>query len=165
MRAPSVRVMRIISADPELFESVMGRLGFRLVRRENDPLSTQVQNEDIDAIAAVISEDSNTRLRIHPYHKQLQEMAQKMGYIVVMEMWHRDNDEFAAIERDAREAEEAGFGDDLDNEESGIPSEMDHLAPAGPPIGQHEQEGPTGQALWDQMMNDVDSADTEHPPW
>ena len=166
MRAPSIRVMRVAASDPDLFESLMGRLGFRVVRRDTNPLSTTVQSEAVQAIASAICEDKNERIKLQPYHRQLKEMAEKLGYVVVLEgpNWH-DHEEYQQLNRDAEEAER-GFDNDMDlddgEDHSGVPEEVRYLAPAGPPRGR-EQETPTGKALLDKIFADVNGQ--EDQPW
>jgi hypothetical protein len=83
---PSLSVMNIAaSGDPALFEHLMGRLGLRLVRRNDDPLQTQVQEEAVQAIASVISEGIHERVKLDRYRRHLKEIAEKTGYIVVIE--------------------------------------------------------------------------------
>lgn len=85
MKLPSLRVMKIATADPALFESLMARAGLRVARRNEDPLETRVQQEAIEALASVINEDVNGKVRLSPYHRQLRTLAEQAGYVVVVE--------------------------------------------------------------------------------
>lgn len=82
---PSLRAMKVASADPKLFESLMARTGLKIVARTNDPLSTQVQEEAVDAIASMITEDTFYGTKLSPYHKQLKILAERAGYVVAVE--------------------------------------------------------------------------------
>lgn len=78
-------MMRIAASDPNLFEHLLARAGMRVVRRDTDPLRTTVQNESVFAVASAMCEDINDRVRISPQQKALKEMAERAGYIVMLE--------------------------------------------------------------------------------
>lgn len=85
MPLPSLRVMGIAKSDPSLFESLMAQAGFRIVRRDNDPLNTNVQEEAVMAVASAITEDTQYGVRLSPYHRQLKTLAEQAGYVVMIE--------------------------------------------------------------------------------
>lgn len=85
MTKPSVDVMRIAAVDPALFEHLMARSGLRVVRRNNDPLSTNVQTESVMAVASAITEDIHEPVQLSPHRKQLKDLAEKqLGYVVLI---------------------------------------------------------------------------------
>ncbi len=86
MPLPSLQVLGITAqGDPSLFESLMAKAGFRVVPREDDPLSTSVQEEAVSAIASAITEDAYHGVRLSPYHKQAKRIAESAGYVVMIE--------------------------------------------------------------------------------
>src|SRR4051812_48462410 len=82
---PSLKVMTIATADPALFESLMGQAGFRLARRNNDPFNTQVQEESVQAVASTMIEDNYFGIKLDPYRRKLKALAESRGYVVVIE--------------------------------------------------------------------------------
>lgn len=82
---PSIRVMTIAAADPALFESLMRQAGFRLARRNTDPLNNHVQVESVQAVASAMMEDNYFGVRLDPYRRKLKNLAESRGYVVVIE--------------------------------------------------------------------------------
>ena len=122
MRAPSARILQIAAADPALFEHLMAKSGMRITPRDNDPLRTSVQEEIAESIAPLISEDAGTRIRLKPEVKAIKEMAEKLGYVVVLESPYGDprrHEEYDQLETDAREFEEAQPLEDEEQELTG----------------------------------------------
>lgn len=87
MKMPSINVFKIAaSADPELFESMMSRIGLPIIGIANqDPLRKDVQVESIKAMADVITEDVDDNVDMHPALRQIKTLAESMGYIVSVE--------------------------------------------------------------------------------
>lgn len=85
MPLPSLRVMTIAAADPSLFESLMRRAGFRLARRNTDPMNTQVQEESVRAVASTMMEGNYFGVKLDPYRRKLKTLAEHRGYVVMIE--------------------------------------------------------------------------------
>lgn len=86
MPLPSLQVLGIAAnGDPSLFESLMAQAGFRVVPRDDDPMNTSVQEEAVAAVASAITEDTYTGVRLSPYHKQAKFLAERAGYVVMIE--------------------------------------------------------------------------------
>lgn len=85
MPLPSLRVMTIAAADPSLFESLMRQAGFRLARRNSDPLNTHVQVESVHAIASTMVEGNYFGVKLDPYRRKLKTLAENRGYVVMIE--------------------------------------------------------------------------------
>ncbi len=86
MPLPSIQVMGIAAkGDPSLFESLMAQAGFRVIPRNNDPLSDYVQAEAVAAVASAITEDAYHGVRLSPYHRKLKTLAEQAGYVVMIE--------------------------------------------------------------------------------
>lgn len=86
MPLPSLQVMGIAAnGDPYLFRELMAKAGFSIVPQDNDPLNNQVQAEAVSAVASAITEDTYQGVRLSPYHKQLKTLAERAGYVVMIE--------------------------------------------------------------------------------
>lgn len=146
MSRPALNVMQIAAADPALFEHLMARAGLRIVPRDNDPLSTTVQAECVEAVASCISEGAGDRVKLPAHQRRMKTLAERLGYVVMVESpdWHR-HEEYEALQKDARDdaMSDPEFGADSDE---GLHGEM----PMGETGGM-----PTGQALFDQLMADI----------
>jgi hypothetical protein len=182
MRYPAIATMRIMAADRRLFEHIMKNLGFKLTPHRHDPTSAAtVQTEAITAIASVMTEG-----KVPLYFNQLKEMAERLGYIALLEnpmlpQPRREiSDEERYLENDAREMgmDDPDFMTDPD-------AEMDINAPTQfGPRSSMDRDGngamtdlldaedsltdmdaldgiepeATGEELWQQIM-----ADVQHP--
>ena len=82
---PSIQVVSIAASDPALFEHLMNNAGFRLASRDTDPLQDNVQTESVSAVASMISEDRTERVQLSQYQRALKEMAEKIGYIAILD--------------------------------------------------------------------------------
>lgn len=165
MTKPSINVMHIAAADPALFEHLMASVGLRIVPRDSDPLQTNVQEEAVMAVASAITEDAYQPIRLSPYRKQLKEMAEKLGYVVMLEHWH-DHEEYQQLNRDAEEGER-GFYNDLPPEErDALDAEHDAFQDSygetmfGP---LPQKRDLTGQALLDKVF--ADTIDQNEQPY
>lgn len=86
MPLPSLQVLGIAAnGDPSLFESLMAQAGFRVVPRDDDPMNTNVQEEAVAAVASAITEDAYHGVRLTAYHKQAKLLAERAGYVVMIE--------------------------------------------------------------------------------
>lgn len=85
MPLPTLRVMGIATADPSLFAQLMAEAGFRITPRNNDPLSTSVQEEAVAAVASAITESTSHGIRLSTYHRKLKTLAEQAGYVVMIE--------------------------------------------------------------------------------
>jgi hypothetical protein len=153
-RAPSLQVMGIAAnSDPALFENLMSNMGMRVVRRRvNDPLNTSVQEEAVMAVASAICEDTNSRMRLTKYQRALKEMAERAGYIVMLEF---APDEF----------EEHGTGDDPMSPDGPVGEGEAMIAAGeggepkeGPPL---PGEGPMGGPMGGPMDGEMASPEEE----
>ncbi len=82
MTLPSLQVLTIATADPTLFESLMARVGFRIVQRDRDPLNLSVQEDVINAVASVITENTTHGVRLSAYRHKVKTLAERAGYVV-----------------------------------------------------------------------------------
>lgn len=105
MHYPAIATMKIIAADRSLFEHIMKNLGFKLTPHRYDSTgAATVQTEAITAIASVMTES-----KIPLYFNQLKEMAERLGYIALLESpllpqpRREISDEERYLENDARE--------------------------------------------------------------
>lgn len=86
MPLPSIQVVEIAAkGDFYLFENMMAQAGFRVVPRNNDPLTANVQEEVVTAIASAITENAYYGVRLSSYHRRLKTLAEQAGYVVMIE--------------------------------------------------------------------------------
>ncbi len=114
MSLPSLQVLGIAAnGDPSLFENLMAQAGLRVVPRNDDPLSTNVQEEAVAAVASIITEDAYHGVRMSPYHKQAKLLAERAGYVVMIENCGPPGTDPCEGELDTEEVAEMGGSENV----------------------------------------------------
>ncbi len=80
---PSIEALEVLAiTDGSVFEAVLSNIGLHVEGVvDTDPLRSQVQNEQVVAIASELTEDANTFNVPHDL-RHVKKLAEKYGYIV-----------------------------------------------------------------------------------